>query len=150
MKQSPQREVLEKLLRSDKIVLGGFMGTDNRDVYEIIDSDRQAIELAGHNCKAIADKMKQITEQAKPGIGNPVKISENLTATVDDWRGKVTCPWPHPGTFPKRITTLKRTDTGKQIQWTDLNIHMITEHCFFEGKGSRFRIEPKQIIEMLF
>ncbi|MHC5179457.1 MAG: hypothetical protein ACYSOS_02915 [Planctomycetota bacterium] len=36
------------------------------------------------------------------------------------------------------------------MSWTDLNIHMIAEHSFFEGTGAFFRIEPAEIISILF
>jgi hypothetical protein len=31
-----------------------------------------------------------------------------------------------------------------------LNIHLIKEHGFFEGKGSPFRIEPSVLTKMIF
>jgi hypothetical protein len=39
---------------------------------------------------------------------------------------------------------------GRTISWTDLNIHMIEAHGFFEGKGSFFRIEPIELQRFCF
>jgi hypothetical protein len=36
------------------------------------------------------------------------------------------------------------------MHWSDLNIHLIAKHGFFEGKGSAFRIEPKELISTIF
>jgi hypothetical protein len=60
------------------------------------------------------------------------------------------CPWPHPARFAKRVTTIRTAKTGRTIKWSDLNIHLIAEHGFFEGKGSTFRIEPGELIKVIF
>jgi hypothetical protein len=48
------------------------------------------------------------------------------------------------------VTTLRRTDSGQTVQWSDLSIHFIGTHTFFEGKGSFFRIEPAELVRALF
>jgi hypothetical protein len=65
-------------------------------------------------------------------------------------KGRIPCPWPHAGSYAKRVTTMEDTKTGREILWSDLNIHLIAEHNFFEGRGSPFRIDPQKIIEMIF
>ena len=52
--------------------------------------------------------------------------------------------------FAKRVTTIKLTESGEAISWSDLNIHLIEEHGFFEGKGSAFRIEPGELVRVIF
>ena len=100
--------------------------------------------------KQIADRMHQITEKAIPALGNPVDIDGKLQARVDEAKGRLVCPWPHPGQFDKRVTIVKQIQTGQSIQWSDLNIHLIEEHGFFEGKGSAFRIEPDELMKIIF
>jgi hypothetical protein len=34
--------------------------------------------------------------------------------------------------------------TGDEMVWTALNVHLIREHGFYEGRGSPFRIDPAQ------
>ena len=150
MKKTPQMEKLEELLRSGRLVVGGFMAHDDRSLTEVIDADLKIVEKNGKTCAQIAEKMQQITDTAKDGLGQSIKINEKIAASVEHYRGRIICPWPHPGTFPKRITTVKDTETGEKIGWTDLNIHMIGVHSFFEGKGSMFRIEPDELIKLIF
>ena len=150
MKQSPQMENLEKVLRSSKLVAGGFMGSDSRCLSEIIESDIAQIETLGFNVKQIADRMQEITQIAKPQLGNWIKINEMIEGVSQDYKGIIVCPWPHSGKFDKRITTVKRAKTGATIFWSDLNMHLIAKHDFFEGRGSNFRIEPKELIEIIF
>ena len=150
MKESPQSKKLEALLKSSKLVAGGFMGNDNRSVSEIIDADKNELSRLGYTSEQIAGRMQQITNTAKTGLETWVKIDDNLQAKTDEARGFLPCPWPHAGRFVKRITIVRRINTSETIQWSDLNIHLIREHCFFQGKGSPFRIEPKELIEMIF
>ena len=150
MKKSPQTEKLEEMLRSSKLVAGGFMGDDTRSIFEIIDSDTAEIFRLGFTTARIAERMQEITTAAIPQLGNWIDLDKSRQAKVDEAKGSLVCPWPHPGKFAKRVTTLRLTDTGQTIKWSDLNIHLIAEHGFFEGKGSEFRIDPKELISFIF
>ncbi|MHC4287289.1 MAG: hypothetical protein ACYSN7_02025 [Planctomycetota bacterium] len=151
MKQSPRDKKLEEVLRSTHLVAGGFMGTDPRHPIEIIEKDIVELERLGVTAGQVAARMTELTELAKPRLGSWIDCeTRKLRVKSEDFKGALVCPWPHPGTFDKRITTVEHLETVKQISWTDLNIHMIAEHGFFEGKGAFFRIEPAEIISILF
>ena len=151
MKQSPRDKKLEEVLRSTKMVAGGFMGTDTRHPIEVIEQDMIALEDLDMTVLDLTARMRALTELAKPRLGNWIE-DETKTVRVksEDFKGQLVCPWPHAGMFDKRITTVERIATGQSISWTDLNIHMIAEHGFFEGKGAFFRIEPAEIVSILF
>ena len=149
MKKSPQEQELESVLRSAKSVAGGFMGDDRRGLSEIIDSDLRAVSRLKVTVKQIAECMQEVTAKATSGLGNWVQIDSHRQARVHEARGWLPCPWPHPGRFAKRVTTLRHVKSGDTISWSDLNIHMIAEHGFFEGKGSSFRIEPGRLTELI-
>ena len=149
MKESPQTKILEEMLKSSKLVADGFMGTDIRSVSEIIDSDSAIIYKSGFTIEQITARMREITSQAVPLLGNWKKY-QTLLVKVDEAKGSLTCPWPHPGKFVKRVTYIKLVESGRTIKWSDLNIHLIESHGFFEGKGSPYRIEPDELIHMIF
>jgi hypothetical protein len=151
MKQSPRDKKLEEVLRSTQLVAGGFMGTDPRHPIEVIEHDIVELENLGITTARLAKRMRELTDLAKPRLGSWIDYAYGkLRVKSEDYKGVLVCPWPHPGNFDKRITTVEHLDTGKQATWTDLNIHMIEEHGFFEGKGAFFRIEPKEIVSILF
>jgi len=150
MKNTPKDEKLEEVLYSSKIVAGGFMGTDSRSLHEIIDSDAAVLEKLGYTHHQIAERMQHIIDIAKAALGNPVKVDENIQARTEEAKGPLICPWPHPGTFVKRVTITKNTTSQQTIKWSDLNIHLIKEHYFFEGKGAAYRLEPEKLIEIIF
>ena len=151
MKQSPRDKKLEEVLRSTHLVAGGFMGSDSRHPIEVIEQDMTELENAAMTTTRLAERMAELTELAKPQLGNWIDCADvKLRVKSEDFKGALVCPWPHSGTFDKRITTVEHLETGQQLTWTDLNIHMIAEHGFFEGKGAFFRIEPAEIVSILF
>lgn len=151
MKQSPRDKKLEEVLRSSKLVAGGFMGTDPRHPVEVIEQDAVELEKLGVTLDVMAGRMRELTELAKPRLGNWIDSTfDQLRVKSEDFKGMLVCPWPHAGRFDKRITTVERLDTGHKLSWTDLNIHMIEQHGFFEGRGAFFRIEPAEIVQILF
>lgn len=150
MKKTPQMQKLEEILRSSQIVAGGFLGSDTRPLTEIIEEDMATVASYGHTVADVAKRMRAITDAAAHGLGTEVKIDANLRAAVDDNRGTLVCPWPEEGQFLKRLTRATRTDTGDSLTWSDLSIHLIGEHGFFQGRGSPFRIEPCVLITTIF
>jgi len=149
MKESPEDKRLENALRALGL-LGGLMGSDARCVSEIVDADHARLSRLGLTARQVAGRMQQITDLAKAGLGMWVRIDDTLEAKVDEARGWLVCPWPHPGTFVKRITSVRVIETGASIRWSDLNIHLIGEHGFFEGRGSNFRLEPAELVAIIF
>jgi rubredoxin len=150
MKLPPDMQKLEKMLRSSKLVAGGFLGNDTRPLPEIIETDMSVVSRSGYTLAEIGKRMNEITRQASGGQGMAVAIGDNLEAVVDDSRGRLVCPWPGEDTFLKRSTTVTRKDTGKQLRWSDLSIHLIQKHGFFQGIGSPYRLDPKELIETIF
>ena len=150
MKQSPQDKKLDQLLHSSKLVAGGFMGTDLRALQEVIEADAALLEKLGFTAEQVAARMKQLTDLARPQLGNEVILEGKYRVRSEDYKGMLVCPWPHAGRYEKRITACERLDLGTKIRWTDLNIHLIEKHGFFEGRGSAFRLEPADLVRILF
>ena len=150
MKKSPRMQKLEEMLRSSVLVIGGFMGSDRRSIMEIIEADASALSRLHVTAEQVAGRMQEITDAAIEGLGTWVTIDAIREAEVQEARGWIPCPWSDAHRFRKRVTTLRRTDTGQTVQWSDLGIHFIGTHIFFEGKGSFFRIEPAELVRALF
>ncbi len=149
MKRSPQMKQLEDLLRASRVVSGGFLGKDPRILEEILEADAGELAELGVSPEELAARMGEITKMARSGLGTPVKIDACREAIADDNRGQIICPWPHAGRYDKTVTTVRRTDTGEEVQWSELSRHFIEEHGFFEGRGSEFRLEPKTLVRVV-
>lgn len=150
MKRSPEAKRLEEVLRCSRIVAGGFLGPDERIPEEIIETDAATLNRLGTTAEEIAARMREITDRGKAGLGTPVKVDEKREVVVDENRGQTVCPWPHAGGYQKTVTTVRRLDTGATVRWSDLCIHFIEAHGFFQGRGSAFRLEPEDLMEILF
>ena len=108
------------------------------------------VSKSGYSLAEIGERMNAITEQASGGQGMMVAINDTLEAIVDDSRGRLVSPWPGEDTFLKRSTTVTRKDARTQLRWSDLSIHLIQQHGFFQGTGSPYRLDPKELIETIF
>ena len=40
-------------------------------------------------------------------------------------------------------------EKDKEITFTDLHIHLIGSHGFYEGKGSLFRLNPEELVVII-
>lgn len=141
---------LETMLRSSVFVAGGFMGSDPRPVTEVIDADATELAHLDVTPEQLSDRMQACTDAAIEGLGNWVAIDAVREAKVGEARGWIPCPWSDGCRCRKRVTMLRRTDDDRTIQWSDLSIHFITAHGFFEGKGAFFRLEPSELVRILF
>jgi hypothetical protein len=53
------------------------------------------------------------------------------------------------GTKTNEEVTVTNLGTGKKLVFARLVPHMIERYGFYEGKGTRFRVDPQQILEVL-
>jgi len=149
MKQNPEMKTAQQNMQPGVIVLQGFLGNDGRDLVQIIDEDLSTIEVLDVTLEKIADRMEYFRELGVKGLGEFIKIDPHFAVRVDSVRGKLRCPFEDPGLIPKTNITVKNLNSHREITYTEMNIHCIREHGFFEGKGSFFRIDPEAIVEIL-
>jgi hypothetical protein len=83
------------------------------------------------------------------GLGEFISIEPHFEVRVDSVRGKLPCPFGDPGIFPKTNITVRNLEKNEDITYTDLHIHLIGSHGFYEGKGSVFRLDPKSLVDAL-
>jgi len=150
MKRPPGESKLEDILRSSRLVAGGFMGSDTRSASEIIEADASDLLRLGITAKQIAARMQEITNIAKTALGNWVFVDGQRKAMVEEARGVLICPWGHLRKCDKRVTVVIFVKSGETVRWSDLNIHLIAEHGFFEGKGSAYRLDPEKLVKIIF
>jgi hypothetical protein len=93
--------------------------------------------------------MLELREAGKPGLGDAVEVAPHFAVRVDIARGKLPCPFGHPGLVRKAITRVRNLDSDREIAYTDLQIHLIGEHGFYQGTGSPFRHEIRDLMDVL-
>ena len=150
MKENPHDKKIQYNLKPHKFTLNGFLGKDKRYFSEIIEVDRAKINKLGITNKQLADRMQYFTDAAFENFDRFLLLEDNFEVSYDSFRGKLLCPFMHKGIYRKGLITLKNRKKNLSVSWTPLNIHMIRDHCFFEGIGSEHRLDPEFLLEILF
>ena len=150
MKQTPLEEKITAKMQPGVITLSGFLGSDERHYHEIIEEDEKTLATYGKTAEEIADRLDYFTKKSFDSFMGPVIIDDMYEVETEVYRGKLPCPFSHPGIYRKTVTTLTNTKTGVTIRWSGLNLHLVRQHHFFEGKGSVFRLEPDLLIKTIF
>lgn len=149
MKQGPDLKKIQSNMRPGVITIQGFLGTDGRDLSQIIDEDASTVTDLGISHLDLSSKMKFLRDEGAKGLGEFIDVPPHFSVRVDSVRGKLRCPFEDPGLIPKTNTTVHNLETGESITYTDLNIHFIEVHGFYQGKGSNFRLSPTKIAKVL-
>lgn len=145
MKQDPSPAHVEGRMRPGVIAKDGFLGEDTRTLSQILSEDEAEVRRLGLDHRRIADRLRRLMEEGAKGLGTEVPVEGRFLVTVDDARGRVPCPWPGDGSFPKTIVHVKKIATGETMMFSALNVHLIEAHGFYEGRGSHFRLDPARI-----
>ena len=148
MKQAPDWKEIRERMRPGRLTRDGMLGNDARSLEEIIDADAATLGRLGVSRHDVASRLRMISLRARNALGTPVEIGPEFEAWMDEGMGRISCPFGHPGRLAKGVTYLRHRPTGRVLQWSDLGVHMIEEHGFFEGTGSSFRLEPEEIIRL--
>jgi len=149
MKQSPVLELIQANMMPGTLSAHGFIGEDSRNLTDILRADAKSIKQKEITQEALAEKMQELTNCGTQGLGRPTAMDGRFEIEVEDYMGKLSCPFKDNVKVDKRQTLVRRLDTGTIMRWTDLNIHMIKEHGFFEGHGSIYRLDPIELARFL-
>lgn len=149
MIQSPLLDLAENNMRPCGGLSHSYLGNDQRKLSRILADDQLTVNSLGLSHEVIATKLQEITERARQGWGDPVNLDDIFEVEFHEARGVISCPWGHPGLYRKSHIKLKHIDSGLIIVWSDLGIHFIEQHGFYQGRGSPYRLEPKQLKKIL-
>lgn len=150
MKDTPQESRARARMLPGKVTLNGFIGRDKRTLCDIISADAKVLADLGYTPEQIAERLQYFTDVSYNSFESKIIVDDIYEVETEVTRGKLPCPYSHNGMYRKSITTLVNLTNKVKIRWTSLNIHLIKEHGFFEGKGSTFRMNPEDVIKALF
>ena len=145
MKQDPQTRRIAERMAPGVLSKDGFLGTDPRRLEEIIETDRSTVVGLATTHEELAERLREAFEAARARLGTPVQVASGLTAVYWEAMGRIPCPWGGCGTFPKGEVELINAATGRRILFTALSVHLIARHGFYQGRGSRYRLDPATI-----
>ncbi len=149
MKQSPLLQHIQQQMKPGVITLDGFLGTDERNLIDILIDDDGTVRRLGRTHRAIARRMQYFRDAGYEGLGEFIKVDDYYEVRVDSVRGKLPSPFGGPALYQKVNSIVRNLKLGREIVYTDMHIHFARDHGFYEGKGSLFRIEPEDLITIL-
>jgi hypothetical protein len=149
MKKTPAQQGAQDNLASSAFSADGFLGTDPRDLSAILAADQETVDRLGTTHADLALKLRRLARLGAVEFGRPVAVGAHLEVAVEEHRGTIPCPFRDAHRVMKRITTVTDRRTGESLRFTELNVHLIEAHGFYEGKDSAFRVEPAAVVKML-
>jgi hypothetical protein len=149
MKQTVQMRMIQEKMKPGVITRDGFLGAEKRNLIDILIEDDETVKRMNLTHQIIANRMIELRDAGMQGLGDFISVEPHFEVRVDSVRGKLPCPFGDPGIFPKTNITVQNLKKNREILYTDLNIHLIYSHGFYEGRGSPFRLDPKDLVEIL-
>jgi len=147
--QSPALDEVERKMRPSEDFRHGFLGTDSRKLVQIIDEDQRALRELGLSDERIASELERLTQAAREALGGPVTVDGKFVVRMQVARGRIPSPWGGPKLFRKTRVTLEKLSTGESLAWSDLSLHLLREHGFYQGEGSPYRLDPRRVQRIL-
>lgn len=150
MKESPQMKKNAENMKAGRISLSGFLGNDNRNLVQIIIDDDALVKKLNRSHLQIADRMDYFRERGALGLGEYITVDDYFEVKVESVRGKLPSPFEEDRKIIKKTNiTVRNRKLGKEIAYTEMLIHLIKAHGFYEGKGSPYRVDPQDLINVL-
>ncbi len=150
MKQTPTEKLIQERLKAGVVTLDGFLGNDKRHYHDIIAEDHITLLNLGKTKEEIADRMQELTDIAFQFGDEEGVVEGNFKIQYQTERGKLVSPFMDRKLYRKGIIRLTNLTNDISVAWTPLNIDMIRNYGFFEGKGAKHRIEPELLVKAIF
>lgn len=148
MKQTPELDRIQSKMQAGVLTLKGFLGNDDRKLADILAQDQITLHQLGLSVDVICDKLSELTEKGRDLMEQEVRIEDRYLVKVRDDRGKIPSPWGD-GLFEKGDVDLTDIKSGKKLKWNQLTLRLARAHGFFGGYGSEYRLDPKEVAEIL-
>jgi hypothetical protein len=126
---------------------------------EVLANDARTLAALGVTAEQVGRKLSELLESgAKSDWFWPLRTG-GYKVEIRRRRGFITCPWA-PDEFEPCVVgqlspptanqfLIQRIGSRQRLKGFELSIHLIRDHAFFGGPGSRFRIEPERAVAML-
>jgi hypothetical protein len=126
---------------------------------EVLANDARTLAALGVTAEQVGQRLAELLESgAKSDWFWPLRTGE-YKVEMRRRRGFITCPWALDELEPCVVGQLspptanqfliQHRGSRQRLEGFELSIHLIRDHAFFGGPGSRFRIEPQRAVAVL-
>jgi hypothetical protein len=145
MKLTPRERRIAERMAPGVLCREGFLAPDRRPLGEILAADASAVAALGTTHGELAAHLRAACEAARAALGREVPLAGGrLRAVFREAMGAIPCPWGDGRRLPKGEVEVTDPATGRRLLFTPLSVHLIAEHGFYQGRGSRYRVEPAE------
>lgn len=156
---TPDLSEIERRMRPGAWSTHGFLLT-NTSLEEVLANDAGTLASLGIAAKQVGQGLAELLEAAgsKSDWFRPFRTGE-YKVEIRRRRGLLTCPWAPDEFEPCVVGTflpptaneflIEHRASGQRLEGFELSVHLIRDHAFFGGPGTRFRIEPEQAVAIL-
>lgn len=147
MKQDPSEYAVRERMQPGVLSLTGFLGSDTRNLGDIIAADLAEVEAAGVSPSALADLLDELHAAADAALGSPRSVfGGQVTVQLVEVRGRIPCPFGCGHRAHKAVIEVRSGDL--EFRFTPLHAHLVRQHAFFQGRGAPFRLEPLDAVRL--
>ena len=133
--------------------MAGFLGKDE-GLLEVLTADNAWVLKAGLTHQELARHLNVLVSIAKM-VSKRREDSEvfvyrgvRFTTSKREWLGYQESPF-RDGTKTSRDIVLKNVDNGKILKFSPLVPMMVERYGFYEGHGTSYRVDPRDIVKVL-
>jgi hypothetical protein len=146
---------LEKDMRPGALSMAGFLGKDEKLLDVLVGDNEYVVDLMGMSHQELARPLYAMEAifhklEGKPNTKEPVRCSyhgRRYEIRLEATRGDQESPFGD-GTKTNVYLHVNNVDNGQKLEYSGLLPRMIERYGFYEGKGTSYRVEPKQLIEV--
>ena len=148
MKETPEDKSLEDRLGASPFSGEGFLGTDPRTVDEIIADDLRTLDRLGLPKERLLAALRDVFDRARAELGGEIPVRPGVVAVAHESMGRIPSPFRGDGVFEKGDVVVAAA-SGEGFILTSLGLALIEKHGFFQGRGSRYRVDPARAAALL-
>ncbi len=149
---------VERRMRPGAWFTHGFLSA-NSSLAAVLADDAGRLTALGVTAGQIGERLAELLKSdAKSDWFWPFQTGEH-TVEIRRRRGFITCPWA-PDEFEPCVVghstpptanefLIRRRGSLQRLEGFELSAHLIRDHAFFGGPGSRFRLEPEEAVAVL-
>ena len=127
----------------------GFLGADEKLLDILVEDNRYVVEELGLTHPQLARHLHVLGELAFRHQGQEIRYhGRRFKLGGATFRGSIESPFDD-GTRTNREASLENLDNGKRLKYSLLVPHMVERYGFYEGHGTPFRVDPRDILAVL-